>query len=529
MTVDDIEIEIHEEPSVATEHDERPVAHERAATRKRRWPWVVAMVAVVAAVAAIAIVASSVNGSDDVLVSATVSTATVQRTDVVETETLGGTLGFGDTDTVTYRTSPAGVTTVTGLASGIVTWVVDEGAVIVPGDVLYEVNTVPVVVLEGDTPQYRSFHSRMSDGADVEQLEQALVDLGFDPDGDIEIDEDFTGATRDAIELLQESVGADDDGRLELGEVLFGPEATYVSLVLVDVGDQVGAGAGLVTTSQALSGTVTHLVGEGETLDRGDVLLAVDGEPVVVLLGDIPAYRLMELGTDGEDVRQLHAALEDLGFGTVDGFAVDTVFTEATATAVVAWQQSVGARPDGIVNLGDVVFLSEPIRVGATPIAVGDELRDGMPILSASSNATNVSVDLSTDDQDLVEVGDDVVVILPDESREPGVVSDIGTVVQANQQGATFFEMTVTLVNADAAPGLDEAPVDVEIVSDRADDVLAVPVTALLALSEGGYAVEAVSEDGSIVLVAVDPGLFADGFVEVTSSVLVEGMEVVVP
>ena len=76
---------------------------------------------------------------------------------------------------------------------------------------------------------------------------------------------------------------------------------------------------------------------------------------------------------------------------------------------------------------------------------------------------------------------------------------------------------------------LDQAPVDVEVVSDRADDVLAVPVTALLALAEGGYAVEVVTEDGSTVLVAVDPGLFADGFVEVTSSSLQAGMDVVIP
>jgi peptidoglycan hydrolase-like protein with peptidoglycan-binding domain len=237
----------------------------------------------------------------------------------------------------------------------------------------------------------------------------------------------------------------------------------------------------------------------------------------------------MEIGVEGVDVLQLQTALEDLGFGSVQGFSVDGEYSAATAAAVVAWQISVGARHDGIVNLGDVVFLPESIRVGATLVSVGDELHDGMPIFSASSNATNVSVNLSTDDQDLVEVGDDVVVILPDESREPGVVSEIGAVVQANQQGATFFEMSVTLVDPQAAPDLDEAPVDVEIVSDRADNVLVVPVTALLALSEGGYAVEVLAEDGSIVLVAVDPGLFADGFVEVMSDVLAAGMEVVVP
>ncbi len=519
MAVDDIEFELREESVVEPEE----------VLSKRRWPWLVAIGVVIAGAAVIAIAVSSGGGSDDVAEVTSLSTATVVRTDVVATETLSGTLGFGSTDTVTYRTSSAGVTTVTGFASGIVTWIVVEGTVIVPGDVLYEVNTVPVVVLEGDTPQYRSFNSRMSNGPDVEQLEQALVDLGFDPDGDIDVDEDFTSATRDAIELLQESIGANDDGRLELGEVLFGPAATYVSVVLLDLGDQIGPGAGIVTTSRSITGTVTRLVEEGTTIDQGDLLLAVDDEPVVMLVGVIPAYRLMEIGDEGADVLQLQMALAALGFGSGSDFSVDGTFSDTTATAVAAWQQSIGARPDGIVNLGDVVFLAEPIRVGSTLIAVGDELRDGIPILSASSNATNVSVDLSTDDQDLVEVGDAVIVILPDDSREPGVISEIGTVVQVNQQGATFFEMSVTLNDPQAAPDLDEAPVDVEIVSDRADGVLAVPVTALLALSEGGYAVEVVAQDGITVLVAVDPGLFADGFVEVASDTLAEGMEVVVP
>ena len=518
MTVDGIETE-------ASPPSEAMV--ESSGSRRRRWLWIVAVSIGLVAVAGIAVAVLSDGAADDVADAGSLTTATVQRTDIVETVTLSGTLGFGSTDTVIFRTSPVGVTVVTGLAAGVVTDIVEEGTVVTPGDVLYDVNTVPVVVLAGDTPQYRSFHSRMSDGTDIEQLEQALADLGFDPDGDMTIDEDFTSATRDAIELLQESIGADETGRLELGAVLFGSDATYVSEVLVRVGDQIGAGSGIVTTSRALTGTVTHLVAEGETLDQGDVLLAIDGEPVVLLLGDVPAYRLMEVGVEGADVLQLQVALEELGFGS--GLASDGTFNLATAAAVVLWQVSVGARPDGIVNLGDVVFLPEPIRVGETLVSVGDELRDGMQILSASSNATNVSVDLSTDDQDLVEVGLSVVVILPDASRESGVVSEIGTVVQANQQGSTFFEMLVTLVDPDAAPGLDEAPVDVEIVSDRADDVLAVPVTALLALSEGGYAVEVVTEEGSVVLVAVDTGLFADGLVEVTSDVLAEGMEVVLP
>jgi hypothetical protein len=79
------------------------------------------------------------------------------------------------------------------------------------------------------------------------------------------------------------------------------------------------------------------------------------------------------------------------------------------------------------------------------------------------------------------------------------------------------------------AAGLDEAPVDVEVVVDYRPGVMAVPVTALVALAEGGYAVEVDAGGGATRLVAVEPGLYADGFVEVESSGLGAGDLVVVP
>ena len=77
----------------------------------------------------------------------------------------------------------------------------------------------------------------------------------------------------------------------------------------------------------------------------------------------------------------------------------------------------------------------------------------------------------------------------------------------------------IALDDPAAAGDLDEAPVDVRVVTDTAEDVLAVPVTALLALAEGGYAVEVVDADGTTRLVAADPGFFADGLVEIDADV----------
>ena len=58
---------------------------------------------------------------------------------------------------------------------------------------------------------------------------------------------------------------------------------------------------------------------------------------------------------------------------------------------------------------------------------------------------------------------------------------------------------------------------------------LAVPVNALVALLEGGYAVERVADDGSSSLVGVELGIFQDGWVEVRADGLDEGDAVAVP
>jgi hypothetical protein len=65
---------------------------------------------------------------------------------------------------------------------------------------------------------------------------------------------------------------------------------------------------------------------------------------------------------------------------------------------------------------------------------------------------------------------------------------------------------------------LDQAPVDVELESDRAAGVLAVPVDALLALADGGYALQ-VERPGGPELVAVEIGTFVGGLVEVTGDI----------
>jgi hypothetical protein len=143
-----------------------------------------------------------------------------------------------------------------------------------------------------------------------------------------------------------------------------------------------------------------------------------------------------------------------------------------------------------------------------------------------------VTVEVDLDDQELVVVGDPVAITLPDGTEAAGTITDSATVVQEGDgqdaESTTILEVTVTADDAAVFDGLDQAAVDVGFPGASVEDVLTVPVEALLGLAEGGYGVEIWDGETSEVI-AVDTGLFADGFVEVTGEGLEEGVSVVVP
>jgi multidrug efflux pump subunit AcrA (membrane-fusion protein) len=81
------------------------------------------------------------------------------------------------------------------------------------------------------------------------------------------------------------------------------------------------------------------------------------------------------------------------------------------------------------------------------------------------------------------------------------------------------------------ADAFESGDVDVTVENSRTDDVVAVPVIALVALSEGGYALQVVDPSASsgYKLVPVEVGTIADEWAEVTGDGIDAGTEVVVP
>ncbi len=155
------------------------------------------------------------------------------------------------------------------------------------------------------------------------------------------------------------------------------------------------------------NGTITSVVAQGTVIEQGDVLYYLDGEPVVALYGDVPAYRTMaDLSTNmtGEDVRQLETALAALGF---DDLTVDDEFTDATENMVEDWQDSIGADDDGVVDLGEVVFIPGPVTVIEALVGAGDVANDGREILVVTGTDPATGDDILQLEEGLAALGYD--------------------------------------------------------------------------------------------------------------------------
>ena len=283
-------------------------------------------------------------------------------------------------------------------------------------------------------------------------------------------------------------------------------------------------------------GMVTMVPEVGSVVEPGEVVYALDGTHAVVLLaGAVPAWRALGPdAADGPDIGQLERSLEALGYG-FENVRADSHWDDDTTDAVLALQAAIGTAEDGVLDLGEVVFQPAAIRVTAILGDLGSTVRQEARVLTATSTEREVAVELEADRQSIVAIGATVTVGLPDGTETKGTITDIGTVATVTpgangaDDSAPTVTVTIDLDDPDASGSLDGAPVTVAVVRERRADVLAVPVSALLALAEGGYAVEVVDAPDRTRLVGVETGLFEDGFVEVRSADLDETMQVVVP
>jgi len=194
--------------------------------RRLRWVAAGALAIVVAAVLAVVLLGSGSGGhrGSDTGVPAGDTTASVTRRTLSESSTVDGTLGYGTTLELYDR------------VAGTFTWLPSVGAVIGRGGTLWRLDNLPVVLMYGSVPAYRTLKYGVSDGPDVTELNQNLIDLGFDPYGAITDGESFSAATAVAVKRWQQAEGLSQSGEIALGRVVFAPGARRVTEVKVTLG-----------------------------------------------------------------------------------------------------------------------------------------------------------------------------------------------------------------------------------------------------------------------------------------------------
>ena len=218
-------------------------------------------------------------------------------------------------------------------------------------------------------------------------------------------------------------------------------------------------------------------------------------------------------------------------------------FDEATATAVLAWWQSIDPAitvdpVDLVVPAGSFVVVPAGLQVGDAKVSEATTLTADATVLTLTSPARIVTTTAPIGD-DTFALGASIDVEFPDGTISTGTVVTVGTAA-SNPSGEPGAAPTVDIsIRVDDIPASVDSfvpiPVTLRVVDTQVADAFVVPTSALVALAEGGYAIEVVTSPATATaparttLIPVEPTLYSDGRVVVTGDEVTAGAEVVVP
>ena len=504
------------------------------------------------------------------------TTVSIKKGDLEKKEEYNGTLRQTDSKVLN---SPM---------SGVVTYVPKEGTVINFGEVLFAIDNKPVILLEGATPFYRTLDLNSNPGPDILQLEEALIYLGYAAE-DFVPDETFDETTSNMLNTLYVDYKIDTKSEITSAEQvainLKEAEVESIEKIIEDGGisktfvdDKKKQLDDLIENSSV---SITELNDKKKRLDDAKEAateesaawqaannLVEDYYIQITLLEDLtnpktlaksPSERQDEIKVY-EDLIEEQKRIRDLEKGKESG--IDATEALAIETAQKAYDDALDEYNNGVDQVSELAKAKEELRelklasksetfsptnayASETPIIVGSYVNDvgsavglNSPLYNISSIGIEVVFQVDASDQETVSLGDSVEIELPTDEKVPTVISFIDQVVTQTQAGE-FIEVTLEVLNPEEIEAYDQAPVKVFVTTEISVGVLYVPVNALLALAEGGYALEVYEgevETGTFNgesgvdtnYIAVEIGVFTDGFVEVKGNIS-EGQVVVVP
>ena len=504
------------------------------------------------------------------------TTVSIKKGDLENKEEYNGTLQ--QTNKKVLKTATAGV----------VTYLPDEGAVISFGEILFAIDNKPAILLEGETPFYRSLDMNSDPGKDIEQLENALVFLGYATD-DFVPDQIFDQETSDMLNSLFTDYGIETKSEITPEEQIAIKNKEDQIETIQDTIDSGGTTLAEVnnkkkTLDDLQEDSVTTLAevnSKKKTLDDAienstkenaawqAATDLIDGYyQQIELLKDLtnPKTAAKSQDTRDDEIKNYEDLIEEQKrireMEEGEGSVVDAAEALAIENAQKAYDEALESYNKGVDKAAELQQAEEELEelqlaaksetfsptnalASETPIIVGSYITSEGSAVAANSQMYNISstgvevvFQIDASDQDMVSIGDSVEVELPSEDRIKATISYIDPVVTQGQNG-DFIEVKLDISSTEDVKVYDQAPVDVFVTSEVSQDVLYVPVNALIALAEGGYALEIYNGESEVgvfegvsgvdtTYVGVEIGVFTDGFVEVSGNIS-EGMIVVVP
>ena len=484
------------------------------------------------------------------------TTVSIQQGDLSKKEEYNGTLR--QTDSKILKTPIAGV----------VTYIPEEGTVVNYGEVLFAVDNKPVILVEGSIPFYRTLDLNSKPGPDVLQLEKALQFLAYASE-DFIPDETFDEITSAMLNALYIDYKIDTKSEITSTEqVAINLKESAVEAIEKTIEDGGTTLTQVNDKKKKLDDAKETAIEESTAWQAADTAIK-SAEQSLTLYRDTSNPKTKEKTADGtldgaiEDLEQSieeQKRIQNLEKGKESG--IDATEALAIETAQKGYDDTLKAYNDGVDQVAELAKEKEELEelmlssksetfsptnayAAKSPLIVGSYINNlGSAVLlnsqlyNISSIGIEVVFQVDATDQETVSLGDSVEIELPTDERVPTIITFIDQVVTQTQAG-DFIEVTLDVLNPESIEVYDQAPVKVFVTTEVSENVLYVPVNALIALAEGGYAVEIFSGDveGEVfdgdsgtdtTYVAVEIGVFTDGFVEIIGN-FQKGQLVVVP
>ena len=452
--------------------------------------------------------------------------------------------------------------------TGVITYLPEEGTVINYGQVLYAVDNKPVILLEGSTPFYRTLDLTSDEGPDIKQVEEALISLGYAEEGFI-ADEKFDETTSSMLNRLYIDYKIETKSEITPSEQV-AINAKKDSIEVIE--DTISSGGTTIAQvndkKKKLDDAKESATEESAAWKAADTSIKASEESITLLRDETnpETKEKKAAGTLDGEIEDLEQSIEKQKRikALEEGKESEIDATEALAveTAQKAYDDALEAYNEGIDQEAELAKAKEELEdleltaksetfsptnayASSTPLIVGSYINKVGGAVTINGQMYNISSTgievlfwLPAADQDTVALGENVEIELPTDERTDTTIKFIDQVVTETQTG-NFIQVKLDVTNPEEIDIYDQAPVKVFVTTEVSQDVLYVPVNALIALAEGGYAVEIYNGDSETEVfsgesgvdstyVGVEIGVFTDGYVEIVGNIS-EGQLVIVP